>query len=118
MLDPNDLKTALPFPSTGRISVCHGVSTVSAMLQLPAPDNRSADALAALPAVVWVTVGLLAKHNIVLQIKLRRNTSPSKRDLGTGQWHVYHASVGALTLIDEDSENVVASSGALASKST
>lgn len=55
-----------PFPANGKIVVKHGGKTAEALLELPAPSTR--EGAAELPAVVWLTVGLLATDKFALQV--------------------------------------------------
>ena len=54
------------FPADGKIVVKFGGRTAEALLELPAPSTR--DGAAELPAVVWLTVGLLASDAFALQV--------------------------------------------------
>ena len=54
------------FPADGKIVVNFGGRTAEALLELPAPSTR--DGAAELPAVVWLTVGLLASDSFALQV--------------------------------------------------
>ena len=53
-------------PADGKVVVKFGGRTAEALLELPAPSTR--DAAAELPAVVWLTVGLLATDSFALQV--------------------------------------------------
>ena len=55
-----------PFPANGKIVVRYGGKTAEALLELPAPSTR--DGAAELPAVVWLTAGLLATDTFALQV--------------------------------------------------
>ena len=54
------------FPADGKIVVKFGGRTAEALLELPAPSTR--EGAAELPAVVWLTVGLLASDSFALQV--------------------------------------------------
>lgn len=58
--------TGRAFPANGKIIVKYAGKTAEALLELPAPATR--DGAAELPAVVWLTVGLLATHTFALQV--------------------------------------------------
>lgn len=58
--------TGRAFPANGKIIVKYAGKTAEALLELPAPSTR--DGAAELPAVVWLTVGLLATHTFALQV--------------------------------------------------
>lgn len=64
------------------------------------PIDSSWDAK--LPPAVWVTVGLLAKDGVALQLRARRAESWSECsfDGSTGKWSVYRPIGGALTVAD------------------
>lgn len=57
---------ARPLPANGRGVAAHAGRTAAALLELPAAATRDACA-AELPAVVWLTLGLLATDGLVLQ---------------------------------------------------
>ena len=61
-----EAETGRAFPAHGKIVVKFGGRTAEALLELPAPSTR--DGAAELPAVVWLTVGLLATDNFALQV--------------------------------------------------
>lgn len=60
------------FPADGKIVIKFGGRAAGALLELPAPSTR--DGASELPAVVWLTVGLLATDSIALQV-IRLNSS-------------------------------------------
>lgn len=55
-----------PFPANGKIVVRYGGMIAEALLELPAPSTRVG--AAELPAVVWLTAGLLATDSFALQV--------------------------------------------------
>jgi len=59
-------ETGRAFPANGKIVVKFGGRSAEALLELPAPSTR--DGAAELPAVVWLTVGLLATDTFALQV--------------------------------------------------
>jgi hypothetical protein len=91
---------AKPFPSKGRIAVCHGSSSAEAILELPFASTKSTDEVGKAPAAIWVTVGLLAQDKFALQLKLKRTSRPTERDTASGTWHLYKAVAGAITTLD------------------
>jgi hypothetical protein len=100
VLQKQGLNCSKPFPSRGRVTARHGDSSAEALLELPAAETKSKDGLDAIPASLWVTIGLLAQDGFALQVRLRRTAKPSERDKATGTWHVYHAVGGAITLLE------------------
>lgn len=94
------LKATRAFPSNGRVVVRHGTVSAENVLDLPAAQTRSKDDLSAIPAGMWLTIGLLAQDGLAMQVRLKRSAEPSDRDKAEGTWHVYHAVGGALTLLD------------------
>lgn len=86
--------------------------TAEAVVDLPSvsaadTEGRTSDPIDAswderLPPAVWVTVGLLAKDGLALQLRARRAESwrECSFDSGTGKWSVYRAVGGALTVAD------------------
>lgn len=81
--------------SGGGLSSCPQLMA-DALLQLP--DAPIKDLVGELPAVVWVTVGLLAVDGAALQLKLKRTDKPTQRDRMAGSWNVYHPVGGAITI--------------------
>lgn len=98
LLQKQALERSRPFPSRGRVTARHGGCSAEALLELPAAETKGQDGLAAIPASLWVTIGLLAQDGFALQVKLKRAAKPTERDRTHGTWHVYHAVGGAITL--------------------
>jgi len=88
--------SALPVPHVGRVLMKYAGKECEALLELPAPETKEAAKEA--PAVVWLTVGLLAADGVVLQLKLKRNTAKMEKDRNSGVYHVYFPVGGALTV--------------------
>lgn len=61
-----EAETGRAFPANGKIVVKFGGRSAEALLELPAPSTR--DGAAELPAVVWLTAGLLATDTFALQV--------------------------------------------------
>ena len=59
------MSKALPFRA--KIAVVHAGASSEAWMDLPTASTRTA--IAQLPAVVWVTVGLLATDGFALQVR-------------------------------------------------
>jgi hypothetical protein len=95
-----DAASHKPFPTIGRAVATHKGSTAEALLELPTPQTKAKDELQLIPAGLWVTVGLLAQDKLALQLRLKRCEQPSERDKEGGTWHVYHATGGAITLLE------------------
>lgn len=93
------LDSGRPFPTNGRIAVCHNGCSAEAILNMPAPSTKSAGSLAEVPASIWVTVGMLAQDKFALQLRLKRTEQPKERD-SEGVWYVYHVTGGAITLLE------------------
>lgn len=89
-----------PFPTQGRIAARHGDAAAEALLELPAAETKSRSDLEAIPAAIWVTIGLIAQDGFALQVKLKRAARPSERDRVEGTWHAYHAVRGAITVLE------------------
>jgi hypothetical protein len=89
-------------PPNARVHCQLGI--VDALLELPSPAARGADADAeawrAAPGVVWVTLGSLARDGFALQLRLARVASPAATALDglTGALMLYRLAGGALTL--------------------
>jgi len=96
---PQEIGSACALPAVGRIAACHGERSAEALLELPAPALKSAEAVAAVPAGLWLTVGLLAKDGFALQLRLKRCDAPTERDRATGAWDAYHVVGGAITVL-------------------
>ena len=101
MLQKLSWDASKPFPSLGRVVARHKDSTAEALLELPAAETKSQDDLHAVPAGIWVTIGLLAQDGFALQVRLKRTPRPSKRDKTEGTWRLYHAVGGAITMLKE-----------------
>lgn len=88
------------FPSKGRVVAHHHESTAEAILELPAAETKAKEDVQAVPAGLWVTIGLLAKDGFALQLRMKRAAQPCERDKADGTWHVFHAVGGAITLLE------------------
>ncbi|KAA6426414.1 MAG: zinc finger MYND domain-containing 10-like [Trebouxia sp. A1-2] len=95
-----EAETGRAFPANGKIVVKFGGRSAEALLELPAPSTR--DGAAELPAVVWLTAGLLATDTFALQLKLKRAEKPKTRDKAAGVWYIYHAVGGAITVLNKE----------------
>jgi hypothetical protein len=103
---------ARPFPCEGKVAVRVGDRVAEARVSLPAlhgcrdddGEGEKGNDNASPPAVVWVSVGDLARDGFVLQLRLAR-VPPAKRerDRASGHWYGYApaavaGSAGALTI--------------------
>ena len=66
LIEVNSSSKALP--SRAKVSVVYGGTSAEAWMNLPTAPTRAA--ISELPAVVWVTVGLLATDGFALQVCL------------------------------------------------
>lgn len=55
-----------PLPEQAKLSVLHGDCCAEAYLELPTAASKPA--VSKLPAIVWATIGLLAKDGLTLQV--------------------------------------------------
>lgn len=84
-----------PFPAKGKILVKHQGKSVEALLDLPAPITKDDKEH---PAVLWVTVGILAADGLAVQIKLKKADQPTIKDKQAGVYWVYYPAGGAVTV--------------------
>jgi hypothetical protein len=98
--------TPLLFPPSGRLVATVADRALEATFDLPEPAAGGAGStagLAALPACLWLTVGLLAADGAALQLRLRRVARAARcagggGGSGGGGWAVYECVGGALTV--------------------
>lgn len=70
------------------------------LLFLPSHLTSLSTSCLAAPAVVWVTIGILASNGFALQLKLKRNDQSREKDKTTGVYYVYMPVGGAVTVLD------------------
>jgi hypothetical protein len=99
-LEKVDANSRRAFPSNGRAVATHNGSTAEALLELPTPATKAKDDMHAIPAGLWVTIGLLAQDKLALQLRLKCCEQARERDKEGGTWHVYHATGGAITVLE------------------
>lgn len=99
-------------PHSGKVSVQASGRTAEAVVDLPSvsaadTEGKTSEPIDAswdekLPPAIWVTVGLLAKDGLALQIRARRAESwrDCSFDSSTGKWSVYRPIGGALSVAD------------------
>lgn len=99
-------------PHSGKVSVRASGRTAEAVVDLPSVSSADTEGKVEgpidsswdekLPPAVWVTVGLLAKDGLALQLRARRAESwrECSFDSSTEKWSVYRPVGGALTVAD------------------
>ena len=102
----NEGKAKKALPSQGHAEVTTRGKTATAKLDLPLVKSLKQDGTLLdadqreLPKAAWITMGVLSKDGVVLQVKVKRMTKPSEdeRDSNTGAYRLYTPSVVFVTV--------------------